>query len=129
LETLEDFDNFDYDVYGFEEAQFFDGIANLVEELFLRRGKIVLVATLNGNYLQKPFGEERGTLCNIARLMAMFSHVTFTTASCSSCGREASYSCLAEQKTLENEKTVGDELYASHCVECMLAARLRVQEQ
>ena len=44
------------DVIGIDEGQFFVGLRDFVEEL-VHHGKIVIIAGLNGDYKQRPFGE------------------------------------------------------------------------
>ena len=129
LDSTEEFKDFSYDVYALEEAQFIKGAADLVHKLFFDMEKIVIVACLNGNYNQEPFkSSKEDEPCEMGRLIAMFSHVTFTTASCTLCGNEASYSGLNEdvnRKYLESNKgiMVGDTAYASYCSECVFKYR------
>jgi len=111
-----------YDVYAFEEAQFIPGLPDVASRLFFQHEKIVLVACLNGDYLQRPFTTDR--TCDLSRLIAIFSHVTFTTSTCSVCRAEASYSGLRDPKQrLEGGKMPGDEAYTTYCSECVFKYR------
>lgn len=124
IDAASEFNDLNYDVYAFEEAQFIDGVADLARKLFFDYEKIVIVSCLNGNYRQEPFGGDTSSDCQLGHLMAMFSHVTFATSSCTVCGAEASYSGLVSSDVnMEGEKKVGDEEYGSYCSECVFKYR------
>ena len=75
----------DFEVVGIDEAQFFgDELVNVCNEL-ANKGKRVVVAGLDMDYLGKPFGP-------IPQLMASAEYVTKVHAICIKCGSLASYS-------------------------------------
>jgi len=74
----------DAQVVGIDEAQFIDGIVEIVQDL-ASAGKRVLVAGLDMDYRGIPFGP-------IPHLMAIAEQVDKIHAVCMECGREASMS-------------------------------------
>ena len=80
LEKVSDLKDFSFDVYAFDEGQFMEGLPELVEKLYLRLQKTVMVSILNGKYDQTPFSGS--TMC---QLLAMASHVDFRTSVCEFC--------------------------------------------
>ena len=75
----------DFEVVGIDEAQFFDNeLVHVCNEL-AAKGKRVIVAGLDMDYLGKPFGP-------IPNLMASAEYVTKVHAICMNCGNLASYS-------------------------------------
>jgi thymidine kinase len=100
----------DVEVVGVDEAQFFDhGLVELVTEL-ADRGRRVIVAGLDQDYLRRPFGP-------MPDLLALAEFVDKTHAVCMQCGRSAHYSqriAGGDQQVL-----VGDqEAYEARCREC-----------
>lgn len=97
-----------YEIVAFDEAQFLnEGITELCQKL-RQLGKVVLVAGLDMDYLQRPFGY-------MAQLMAIADDVTKLTAICE-CGMEAAFT-----KRISSSKElilIGDEEYLPCCGEC-----------
>ena len=85
----------DFEVVGIDEAQFFDDELISVCNELANRGKRVIVAGLDMDYLGKPFGP-------IPQLMASAEYVTKVHAICMRCGNLASYS----HRLIENDKLV-----------------------
>jgi len=110
----------DFEVVGIDEAQFFGPeLVEVCDEL-AGKGKRVVVAGLDMDYLGKPFGP-------IPLLMATAEYVTKVHAICMKCGNLASYS----HRTIKNDKLVvlGEtESYEPLCRKCFVDA-LRNQEQ
>ena len=75
----------DADVVAVDEAQFFDNTLVEVCEQLARRGKRVIVAGLDQDYLGKPFDP-------IPQLMAVAEYVTKLQAVCMVCGAPANHS-------------------------------------
>ncbi|WP_236974359.1 thymidine kinase [Membranihabitans maritimus] len=74
-----------YEVFGVDEAQFFDdGIVDVVQELALR-GKRVIIAGLDMDYRGEPFGP-------MPHLLAIAEYVTKLHAICQRCGSLATHS-------------------------------------
>lgn len=85
----------DFQVVGIDEAQFFGNeLVSVCNEL-AAKGKRVIVAGLDMDYLGKPFGP-------IPALMATAEYVTKVHAICMSCGNLANYS----HRTVSNDKLV-----------------------
>ena len=107
-------------VIGIDEAQFFD--SSLVDVLrdLSQQGYRIVVAGLDMDYNQKPFGI-------MPTLLAIASEVTKLKAICSICGEpNAMYSV---RKTAEKETVlVGAEQYKAVCEKC-LPDRLSVGEK
>ncbi len=75
----------DFEVVGIDEAQFFGNeLVNVCNEL-AAKGKRVIVAGLDMDYLGKPFGP-------IPNLLASAEYVTKVHAICMNCGNLANYS-------------------------------------
>jgi len=105
----------DFEVVGIDEAQFFgDELVEVCDEL-ASKGKRVIVAGLDMDYLGKPFGP-------IPLLMATAEYVTKVHAICMQCGNLASYS----HRTIKNDKLVllGEtDSYEPLCRKCFVNAR------
>lgn len=85
----------DFEVVGIDEAQFFGSeLVNVCIEL-AAKGKRVIVAGLDMDYLGNPFGP-------IPNLMATAEYVTKVHAICMRCGNLANYS----HRTIKNDKLV-----------------------
>jgi thymidine kinase len=97
------------DVIGIDEGQFFQDIYEFVKKWRIN-GKIVIVAGLNGTWEIKPFE-------NMSPLFPMIEKITFLTAVCSLCGKDAPFS-----KRFGDEKElfiIGEkERYTARCGEC-----------
>jgi thymidine kinase len=114
--NLEEVDVTNYQIIGIDEAQFFNNLVDNVTK-YLKLGKFVRVAGLDGDFLMKPFGE-------VLNLIPLANIVEKRTAFCQFCIQEqeennnnlviAPYSlrltCDKEQKIIG-----GDDLYASVC--------------
>jgi len=105
----------DFEVVGIDEAQFFGNeLVEVCDEL-ASKGKRVIVAGLDMDYLGKPFGP-------IPLLMATAEYVTKVHAICMQCGNLASYS----HRTIKNDKLVllGEtDSYEPLCRKCFVNAR------
>jgi len=102
----------DFEVVGIDEAQFFgDELVGVCNEL-ADKGKRVIVAGLDMDYLGKPFGP-------IPQLLATAEYVTKVHAICMKCGNLANYS----HRTVKNDKLVvlGEtDAYEPLCRKCFL---------
>lgn len=98
------------DVVGIDEAQFFDDqLPDVCEQLALK-GIRVIVAGLDMDYLQQPFGQ-------IPNLLAKADYITKLHAICVCCGAIANYSF---RKTVhEGQVVVGEkDIYEPRCRTC-----------
>ena len=98
------------DVFGIDEAQFFDdGIINIANKL-ARENKRIVIAALDKDYTGKTFGP-------IRQLMVDAEYVTKVNAICISCGDPASFSQrISKEKDLV---VVGEtDKYEARCRKC-----------
>lgn len=99
----------EYEVIGIDEAQFFPDLIEFCEEL-ANRGKIVIVAALDGTYRRMAFGD-------ILQLIPLAESVIKLSAICMSCFQNASFT-----KRISAEKAVeiigGADKYMAVCREC-----------
>lgn len=98
------------DVVGIDEAQFFDDQLPEVCEELARNGVRVIVAGLDMDYLQQPFGQ-------IPNLLAKADYITKLHAICVHCGDIANFSF---RKTVQEDQIVVGEkdIYEPRCRSC-----------
>ena len=101
----------EFDVIGIDEGQFFNDVVVWCETM-ANKGKIVLVAALDGTFQRKPF-------CNILSLVPLSEAVTKLSAVCMSCFQDASFS---KRIAIEDRETVevigGADKYMAVCRSC-----------
>jgi thymidine kinase len=98
-----------YDVFIFDESQFFNGLIGFVEDLVERYYKKVIVIGLSGDFARRPFGQ-------MLDLIPLADKVTHLTALCL-CGKDAHFS----KRLNPNPGQViigGAELYVPTCRAC-----------
>jgi thymidine kinase len=66
----------DYNVIGVDEGQFFDDLDVVVRKWVLKEAKIVIIASLDGDFMMRPFGKAHKLVCicepwNVVKLSAM----------------------------------------------------------
>lgn len=106
LEALED----DVQVVGIDEAQFFDENIVPVVQTLANKGKRVIIAGLDTDYLGKPFGP-------MPALMAVAEDVQKVHAICVKCGNLANHSHRLSRST--NLVELGEkDIYEPLCREC-----------
>lgn len=99
------------DIVGIDEVQFFSsGITRVIKELLNANIKVV-VAGLDLDSFENPFGE-------MPNLLALAETVTKLTACCLSCGGEATRSFRRDDTSTIIE--VGVKQYEARCRECYL---------
>ena len=112
LGDLEDKSNY-YDVVGIDEGQFFPDTVPWAEEM-ANRGKIVVVAALDGTFQRKPFG-------NILSLIPLAENVTKLNAVCMKCFGDAAFSKRIKPEDGEMLEVIGGtEKYMAVCRICYL---------
>lgn len=100
----------DCDLVGIDEAQFFDHEIVDVSVKLANKGKRVIVAGLDMDYLAKPFEP-------MNNLMAVAEFVTKTHAICMSCGSIASYTFRLDD--LDEQVVLGEkDIYEARCRKC-----------
>jgi len=101
----------EFDVIGIDEGQFFSDVVSWCETM-ANKGKIVLVAALDGTFQRKPFSD-------ILNLVPLAEEVTKLSAVCMSCFQDASFS---KRITIEDGETVevigGTDKYMAVCRGC-----------
>ena len=101
----------DYEVIGIDEAQFFDlDLVSVCQELALK-GKRVIVAGLDMDYLGNPFGP-------IPALLAVSEYITKVHAICPHCGSLATHSYRTEQAPSDLVVLGEKDLYEPRCRSC-----------
>ena len=109
----------DIAVVGIDEAQFFDDELGMVCSQLANKGKRVITAGLDMDYLAKPFGP-------IPHLMAVAEYVTKVHAICMRCGGLAQYSYRFSKAG--NQVQLGEkDAYEPRCRACYLKG-MREQE-
>ena len=99
-----------YDVIGIDEGQFFTDLFDFVKTL-LEYGKRVVIAGLDGNYKQQPFGQ-------ILQLIPLADSVKKLRAICVCCNHDASFSHRTTSE--EKEQVIGGaESYVAMCRRCL----------
>lgn len=107
LEIKKEYD--EYDVILIDEGQFFKDL-NVFCDWYAEKGKVVVVAALNGKADKTPWDEVSLLLPNVTRTV-------FKTAICSKCGKSAEFS--HSKKEIINSICIGgSETYEALCREC-----------
>lgn len=96
-------------VIGIDEAQFFPDIVAFCEEM-ANKGKIVIIAALDGTFKREAFGD-------ILRLLPLAEHVTKLSAVCVHCHEDAAFTRRLGVET-EIELIGGNEKYEAVCRVC-----------
>ncbi len=100
----------DCDLLGIDEAQFFDHEIVDVSVKLANKGKRVIVAGLDMDYLARPFEP-------MNNLMAVAEFVTKTHAICMNCGSIASYTFRLDD--LDKQVVLGEkDIYEARCRKC-----------
>lgn len=63
IDQLSKVDVSNYDVIGIDEGQFFKNLDKVVRGWVLNHAKIVIVASLDGDFMMKPFGKAHKLIC------------------------------------------------------------------
>ena len=101
----------EFDVIGIDEGQFFPDVVPWCEAM-ANKGKIVLVAALDGTFQRKPF-------CDVLCLVPLAEEVIKLSAVCMGCFQDASFS---KRIVLDEGETVevigGTDKYMAVCRGC-----------
>ena len=100
----------DSDVIGIDEAQFFNNEIIDISNQLANKGKRVIIAGLDKDYLEKPFGP-------ISNLLSKAEYITKLYAICVQCGKKAFFS---KRISGENEQIIVGEKdkYEARCRKC-----------
>jgi len=99
----------DYDVIGIDEGQFFPDVVEFSENM-ANKGKLVIIAALDGTFQRKPFGA-------VLELVPLAEHITKLTAVCMMCQSDASFSMRLSHETAV-EVIGGADKYIAVCRSC-----------
>lgn len=106
-----------YDIVAIDEAQFFDAqIIHVVQEL-IQRGIRVIVAGLDLDHRDEPFG-------SMPTLLARADHITKLQSICTQCGADAHHSQLIINGAQHHDAVIligGEESYQARCRQCYQA--------
>jgi len=100
-----------YDVIAIDEAQFFSNLETFVHMALEKYGKWVIVAGLNGDYRQRPFGE-------LHKLLPIANKIDLRSARCYRCSGHASFT----KRITGNTQTIdigGADKYVATCRDCL----------
>jgi len=102
----------DLQVIAIDEGQFFHYIVNFAE-VMANRGKIVIIAALDGNFMRKDFN------CICASLVPIAEKVKKLSAICDECKvNKASFSKKIDKENKEIEDIGGKDKYIATCRNC-----------
>ena len=100
-----------YDVIAIDEAQFFSNLETFVRMAIQKYHKWVIVAGLNGDYRQQPFGE-------LHKLLPMANKIELKSALCYRCCGHASFTKRIT-KTTQTVDVGGADKYVATCRDCL----------
>lgn len=99
----------DYDIIGIDEGQFFKDIV-IFSETMANRGKIVIIASLDGTFNREPFND-------ILNLIPKAEHVKKLKSICHTCKKDGSFT--SKISLSDSVEDVGDlDKYRSSCRKC-----------
>jgi thymidine kinase len=106
----------DYDAIAIDEGQFFEDLEKVVRNWVLDENKIVMIASLDGDFMMKPFGDANKLICiseSVEKLSAMCEK-------CSSGKKQIPAYFTAKFDKSSNKQTDvgGKDKYLPVCMEC-----------
>ena len=110
INSINELEDYDADVYIIDEFQFLDGDVSVIEEL-AQKGKKFFIAGLNLTAEKKPFGKMGDLLC-------VSDHVTTMTSICEICKRDNAIFSFYTGGTKDGDIEIGDSQYVPVCREC-----------
>jgi thymidine kinase len=110
---------FEADVIGIDEAQFFDGLSDLVIELVLA-GKRIFLSLLNSTHEMKPWTNSP------RELLAAYSVVTTLTSVCRFCWRPGATCSVKLKIGGPLIECGGSDTYQSACIRCATDHRTKL---
>jgi thymidine kinase len=100
----------DYDVLGVDEGQFFPDVVDFCDEM-ANKGKVVIVAALDGTFKREPFGD-------VLRLIPKAESVIKLSAVCMVCRKDAAFTRWKHPIEGETIHIGGAESYVAMCRTC-----------
>ena len=110
INTIEEIENYNADVYIIDEFQFLDGDVGTIEKM-AQDGKKFFIAGLNLTAEKKPFGKMGDLLC-------VSDHVTTMTSICEICKRDNAIFSFYTDGKKDGDIEIGDSKYVPVCREC-----------
>ena len=110
INSINEIEKFDADVYIIDEFQFLDGDVKVIEEL-AQKGKKFFIAGLNLTSEKKPFGKMGDLLC-------VSDNVTTMTSICEMCKRDNAIFSFYKGENKNGDIAIGDSEYVPVCREC-----------
>lgn len=115
-----------YHAIGIDEGQFFDDLDIVVRNWVLCHNKIVIVASLDGNYMMEPFGKAHNLICicdpdNIVKLSAICVECLSSKSSLVKAGFTAKLTidpAVLERKIKVTDEVGGKDKYKPLCMKC-----------
>ena len=114
-------------VIGIDEGQFYPDCIEFAEEM-AAKGKIVIIAALDGDYRRKSFNKitdlvplaENGNMKLVASKLSawIFKLVIKLSAVCQICGKDAAFTKRVEQQNNQLELIGGADAYLAVCRKC-----------
>jgi len=108
---LSDVETDSFDVIGVDEGQFYPDLVSFCESM-ANRGKIVIVAGLDGSYLRRPFP-------TIADLIPLSESIVKLSAICMKCSESAAFTSRLTNET-GSEVIGGSDKYMATCRKCFV---------
>lgn len=63
VDFLANLDISNYDAIAIDEGQFFTDLEEVVRDWVLKKAKVVIIASLDGDFMMKPFGQAHRLIC------------------------------------------------------------------
>jgi thymidine kinase len=116
-----------YEAVGIDEGQFFNDLNETVRNWVFQKGKIVIIASLEGDSEMKPFGQAHDLECICEQV-----NVVRLTAFCDTCIKQkklvnASFTICTAGKN-QQKLTGGADVFSPACMECYVKHTMRAPE-
>lgn len=98
------------DIIGVDEGQFFPDVVEFANE-WVDRGKVIILAGLDGTFDRKPFGQ-------LLNVIPFADTVEILSAVCVNCGATAPFSKRLNKDNVSEKYIGGVETYAPMCRTC-----------
>lgn len=137
VETLKEINVDKYDAIGIDEGQFFSDLDVVVRMWVIQKCKIVIIASLDGDFMMNPFGKAKELICicepgNITKLPAICMKCLEQTTPYRRIKQiEAGFTALInipDKIPSSNKKVGGKESYVSLCMKCY-KEHMKISEQ
>lgn len=116
-----------YHAIGVDEGQFFEDLDVVVRDWVLNKNKIVIVASLDGNYMMEPFGKAHNLICicnpgDVVKMPAIcvkcLSEGDFNPVNAGFTAKLQIDPAVLEGKAQVTDEVGGTDKYAPLCMKC-----------